>query len=505
MSEPPPPSTETESTPIPKDTAGDDGPTDDLPPLLLNFNEEQKAFLGLRIVDFKVSRKNKRTQDFWARTFTEWFSKYPLPDGSTMKGVETVSTRLISFLDDYPETLRQKVKQWFNNHARVTANTRQVLNLNQGKRTKRPATFQAFSSLYYDGPNKKIILPKENKCFRDIVEGAWLGHCKEKDLYDAKGRPAKMPVSFLNPIAKTVYDNQPPELKEEIEEYRNQQVASKSEEGEEESTELMTARRYDKYVLPLSLILPLTYARCLCRAIESLPISLDQAGQQILEATGFVSFTMVAGPNPSEGGNILSYVISEGKTREGCKFEQFCNNFDKAVVQQFLKFANLVFRKFLALYFYYLTLPLAPSERVQRSLPGTECLRDYDEPVDTIQPSHRSAPSPSLASSSSAGPSNRTDKTTLRALEGEARESDSEDDPGAQASALATPAPSRTGYKSQYEVEREENIAKNRALLADLGLDKPFFEKPKPKPRQSRKKKEKGDTPVRKSSRFVSR
>ncbi|KAF9486824.1 hypothetical protein BDN71DRAFT_1437301 [Pleurotus eryngii] len=124
--------------------------------------------------------------------------------------------------------------------------------------------------------------------------------------------------------------------------------------------------------------------------------------------------------------------------------------------------------------------------------------------MHTIQLTPKSTPSPSLASSSSAGPSNQTDKTTLQVLECEARESNSEGDPGVQASVLATLASFSTGYKSQYEVEHKKNIAENRVLLADLGLDKPFFEKPKPKPRQPCKKKEKGSASVRKLSHFVS-
>ncbi|KAF4586926.1 hypothetical protein EYR40_010943 [Pleurotus pulmonarius] len=140
--------------------------------------------------------------------------------------------------------MEAKLKQWYNNHTCVNANSRQVLNLNQGKRSKRPAAFQTFSSLYYDGEKKDTILPKEEKRFHDIVEEEWSSHCKENKLYDAKGRPAKMPVSFLNKIAKSVFENQPSEIQEEVANHPLQHPATKKDdEGEGEENADLTAAR----------------------------------------------------------------------------------------------------------------------------------------------------------------------------------------------------------------------------------------------------------------------
>jgi E3 ubiquitin-protein ligase UHRF1 len=46
---------------------------------------------------------------------------------------------------------------------------------------------------------------------------------------------------------------------------------------------------------------------------------------------------------------------------------------------------------------------------------------------------------------------------------------------------------------SEYEREKERNIARNKLLLEDLGLDKPFFEPKETRPGPTRKRKAPAD------------
>ncbi len=75
-------------------------------------------------------------------------------------------------------------------------------------------------------------------------------------------------------------------------------------------------------------------------------------------------FTMVAGPVPSQGGNIAVYrfvpllccvflvlivvpSVVEGKTPTGCDFRQYCGGFGSEVEAKFAEFARLVFREYM--------------------------------------------------------------------------------------------------------------------------------------------------------------
>ncbi len=202
--------------------------------------------------------------------------------------------------------------------------------------------------------------------------------------------------------------------------------------------------------------------------------------------------------------------MSEGTTAEGCKFEQFCRDFKGAVEDQFVKFAKHVFREDIPCsltYFIFNGYPLAPSERVKRSLPGTESLRNYTVPAGKPLPSKPIA-STSKASTSSVASQDELDRNTLRAM-GRVVEDDAEDDTNVEMENITParpPDPARPRYKSQYEIDREKNIKDNQALLVSLGLDKPILANPnEKKQRAPRTKRIKGTAAVRKSSRFVAR
>ncbi|KAF9491482.1 hypothetical protein BDN71DRAFT_1433920 [Pleurotus eryngii] len=195
-----------------------------------------------------------------------------------------------------------------------------------------------------------MILSKEEKFFHNIIKEEWFSHCKENKLYGAKGCPTKMPVFFLNKIAKSVFKNQLSKIQEEIVNHLLQHpVTKKDDEGEDEENADLTA-----------------------------------ACWQIFTEAGFISFTMVAGLGPSEGGNILVYVVSKGTMAEG-----------------------------------------SPSEQVKHSLPGMESLRNYTVPAGKPLPLKPIA-STSKALMSSVTSQDELGRNTLQAM-GCVVEDDTED------------------------------------------------------------------------------
>lgn len=109
------------------------------------------------------------------------------------------------------------------------------------------------------------------------------------------------------------------------------------------------------------LIHPQLHSLTVLRAISSLPYALDQAGRQILDKTGLLSVTMIAGPHPNQGGNIVVYrsacpiisrghslilpsSMSEGKVG-GCDFMQYYKDYENLVQVPFREFAKKFFCK----------------------------------------------------------------------------------------------------------------------------------------------------------------
>lgn len=123
----------------------------------------------------------------------------------------------------------------------------------------------------------------------------------------------------------------------------------------------------------------------------------------------------------------------------------------------------------------------APAERLKRALPGTDRLRNYDVPTAT----------PTLdPSKPRAGPSSNVIDLA------EDSDSEAEDDTENENAATSAPAQvvgpaptARTPYLSPYEIERNANIARNMAMIAELGLNEPLFQ-PKKAVRAPRKPKE---------------
>ncbi|KAF4568592.1 hypothetical protein EYR40_004151 [Pleurotus pulmonarius] len=411
----------------------------------------QRDLLKASIADYRASQESKSLGDFWARIFAAWFQRWPATEIAPQGLVE------------------KKLKAWYNNNARVTANGRQVLNLNQpSKRTRRPAPYQTFCNVYW----KKPVV--DGASVSQIIKREWVIEWKNSPNYQPTlPRPAP-PVTFVNAVSARLFAQMSVNIRQEIFDHPDQNRPL-------EPLPQNNGVRGNSQMVDVTPLVDESRAREFQKAIASLPYSIEQACKQVFEKSGFVMLAMVSGPDPSQGGNILTYSFTEGTiASSGCDFIQYCANFEMDFQGKFGEFARMVF---------------PPAERMRRALPGTEYLRNYPR-VQVETPTASSAPAP-VASSSAQAPS-ATPPTTLHQIEQEADASDS-DSNMSQPAAVTTRAP----RMSAYELEREANIARNNQLLEDLGLNMvQLGSKPKA-PRAPRKPKEvEAATATRRSARI---
>ncbi|KAF9501461.1 hypothetical protein BDN71DRAFT_1585171, partial [Pleurotus eryngii] len=400
-----------------------------------HITTKQCKFLTDRIPDYKSAQAKKKLIDFWPFLYMHWFDHWPATEVAPQGLVE------------------KKLKAWYNNNAHVTASARQVLNLNKpAKRTRRPAAAQTFCKVYWSKP-----LPDGTKSKK----------------FNPQIDVPRVAVNFINKVARRIFLKQLPPIHEKIEQHPNQLKHDNSEGSpdpgdEAEDDEVKRALEYQA-------------------AIDAIPFSIEQAGAQIFKQSGLISLTMVAGPNPKQGGNLLIYSYPYGLTPSGQSFIHHTEDFKANFEDKFHQFTKMVF---------------PPSECAKRSLPGTEKYRNYQLPPAA----HEAATTPVLDSEKAKGTATVSPSVSqVQDEPDESSDSDSDIDVDLDITFISPPGePSR--HVSDYEHIRDENIARNQELLKSLGLDKPTFgpsTKTK-KARGARKPKVTGQPSSRRSTRLAS-
>ncbi len=127
-----------------------------------------------------------------------------------------------------------------------------------------------------------------------IIKREWVIEWKNSPNYSPDvPRPAP-PVTFVNAVSSRLFAQVSVSIRQEIFDYPDQ------------NRPLDPPHNRVKRDSKMVDISPLTN-QALAKAIASLPYSLEQACKQVYEKTGFVMLAMAAGPDPSQGGNILAY------------------------------------------------------------------------------------------------------------------------------------------------------------------------------------------------------
>ncbi|KAF9489113.1 hypothetical protein BDN71DRAFT_1435608 [Pleurotus eryngii] len=164
-----------------------------------HITTKQHKFLTDRIPDYKSAQAKKKLIDFWPFLYMHWFDRWPATEVAPQGLVE------------------KKLKAWYNNNARVTASTRQVLNLNKpAKRTRRPAAAQTFCKVYWSKP-----LPN-GTVLRNTITAEWVAAWQKSKKFDPQIDVPRVAINFINKVTHCIFLKQLPPIHEEIEQHPDQ-------------------------------------------------------------------------------------------------------------------------------------------------------------------------------------------------------------------------------------------------------------------------------------------
>ncbi|KAH6880248.1 hypothetical protein BKA70DRAFT_1239037 [Coprinopsis sp. MPI-PUGE-AT-0042] len=285
------------------------------------------------------------------------------------------------------------------------------------RRTLQP--FQAYQVLFYKGEVKEA---------QEAARKAYVAQC-EKDGTTPMGL-----FAFRNRWLRDRLESESDEVKAQVEERRKIHV-SKSQETDDERNQ-----RYAKN-------------------IPKMPKTLQGIGQSVAEETGwFVSIT-VGGPHPSYGGKLvtLSYCSQHfGRTPDGKGFAEFIGKEE--------------YDRHLHLFDDFLLASFDDTNRTARAVEHKEGPVEYDN-VDAYSEGEEDEEEKDDKDDADADADNNNDQdsegegdqlTTQSASNAKTGSEDDKQTPKAKKSA--------TSQLSEYELERERNIARNKAKLQELGL-----------------------------------
>jgi hypothetical protein len=281
---------------------------------------EQREWLTEKLPSYKASRNSQVPADIWPSIFEGWFQKWALgePDASEvniaaevrLKNKKKVSVLLQMRVNTHFGSRNvQQIREWFKNHSRSSASSgpnagrRPVLDLG-GKKTKarKLTVFQAYSKLYYESKVK------------DAVQAGWADEYLAKNPTHSPTDPIPPPsIAFRNKVTQQLYENESEDVKSEVERKRDgtgteEPVEHVGESDDDQERErVRVARQYQSCVFSMylaSVKWPLTSQDS---GIDSLNVTISKALDEIYTQTGLIGTLMLAGLEPSQGGNIAVF------------------------------------------------------------------------------------------------------------------------------------------------------------------------------------------------------
>ncbi|KAG5222573.1 hypothetical protein IMY05_C2493000100 [Salix suchowensis] len=324
--------------------------------VLWSITAPQKTFLADRLPDYKAALGKKSLPEFWDTLFEDWFKHWPSKDD----GRALVEER--KFLTD------------------------RIPDYKSAQAKKKLIDFWPFLYMHwFDRWPATEVAPQEVKEIRPPDRRP---SCRRQ--FYQQGRPPHLPKA-ITPIHE--------EIEQHLDQLKHDNSEGSPDPGDEaEDDEVKRALEYQA-------------------AIDAIPFSIEQAGAQIFKQSGLISLTMVAGPDPKQGGNLLIYrytacaktvawylpptVIPMGS----CHLVR-ASSTTLRTSRQILRTNSISSQKWYSVcrpsnstVTSQLTCCLAPSERAKRSLPGTEKYRNYQLPPAA----HEAATTPVLDSEKAKG------------------------------------------------------------------------------------------------------
>ncbi|KAI0671899.1 hypothetical protein C8Q78DRAFT_991412 [Trametes maxima] len=265
---------------------------------------EQRAWLEKRIPGFVEAQQTQSTYDFFIVVAYEWFKQFPMLE-PTEEELKVAHGNRATAISVKKKAEKQRVTEWFYNNTRLPKSNRPI-NLKKRK-TGYLHPYQAYMKLYKDR-----VMPS----------------LKEKYVaYLSSLAADETPVSelaFNSKMAKEMLRNEPQDVQDAIEEFREQRriqastdllsailkETTPSVEGEASTSTGQGARSQTMDGL----------LKELNKNIDSLPATIQDFLVSVRRVTGWAGYAIFAGPHPRTG--LMTTVAAEiGTTlEEGLKF-----------------------------------------------------------------------------------------------------------------------------------------------------------------------------------------
>ncbi|KAJ7051254.1 hypothetical protein C8F01DRAFT_1263279 [Mycena amicta] len=231
---------------------------------------------------------------------------------------------------------------------------------------------------------------------------------------------------------------------------------------------------------------------CVQRAIDNLPGVMHRIMQGIADATGMQFFLVGGGPTPRYGGEIRTIHMSIGQNRA-------------PVPTSFPLWKRAHFnQEILGSFKEYLATAYTPAQRMAMALPDdddADFVLDNPDLLSMTDMADASAPAPSSTNATSSSAAASSSKTPAASSSKKVAVSDDDMD---DSDVDKDDEEADRNRRLDYAKMRNENIARNKALLAALDLShakEQLGEKPAPKPRKRRQQNPTTTQPVRCSQR----
>ncbi|KZP29502.1 hypothetical protein FIBSPDRAFT_988802 [Athelia psychrophila] len=440
-----------------------------------------KAIVYMSIKTATYATKQERSKAFkvfWANYFEEWTRQWPNPGLTAVVKEEPLSDDELSD-NDTPEkegedrppqkhgrkkkeplTVRVRLRQWINNHTRPAKGEGKPVKLDLSGKTKpKWQAYQAYSYLYYDTRLRAVIVPEYTTYLAGLAE-----ETKPESLF-----------MFRNRRLRELLELEPDDVKSAVEEFRQKSPTLK----DQETLERMMGEGLSEAAAKEAV----RTAR-----IHALPDAIANTMDQILEQTDMMGFVMLMGRNPNAPNEVMTMLYQSGRTANGLSFKETYREFDTAIRGPLDAFA----RKCI---FVDRTVGETPSSYTSPDPPDLTLGEDAStaRTADVANaPSNTNIPATSSTINSSTDVARTEEPVRVQdgangdidepSVAAEDDDSDSNTDTSSVAAEDGTSAskkirgarqqPQTKQYRiSEYELEREENIERNKKLFESMGLD----------------------------------
>ncbi|OJT05534.1 hypothetical protein TRAPUB_3650 [Trametes pubescens] len=491
---------------------------------------EEKAWLERRIPDFIEAQEKNDPKSFFLGCHGEWFHRFEM-EPPTAQEIEKQGGNVDKATSVKKKLQKKRVSEWFYNHTR-SATSRRVLNLAKRK-TGYLHPYQAYMTIF-----KPRLMPLLKERYADYLRGLEEGATPMSEL------------AFNAKAAKEELEKEPPSVHEAVERYRNIQrrragknlldsvlkEGSPDDEGaggdEKDDADEETGGDGGKLLSDL------------LRNIDSLPATLQETLDRIKGLTGWVGCVIFAGPHPRTG-TMTTIGAEVGNTlNEGLKFSEVSLRDWESIQNSFGAFADMCFQTNIEKALAAVMNKLRDSasgveggdEKLKRKVrkgvadqgkakrvrakkasgtsTGTSTRVVQSGPMNSEQGGTATSSSGSL-SAPSASPEKPEDEAAQDAGANNQRSTSARDELHARSNSCApSPSPSRSpsrshslapppspssqndnasdaeSIESDFESKRDDTIARNRLLLANLGLTTNFLDEYGKQKSKSRKKRE---------------